>query len=141
VTLSFLVNERAWNTLPKPFQAAFEVAAAEVNLMMLAQYDQRNPEAVERLVKQGVVFLPLPSSVLYAARDAASVFYEAESQANATFGALYAAWRTSLNQQNLWFKLAEGTYSSFVQQQRVKRIDVPAKDKPPAGKSTKPAPR
>lgn len=41
--LSFLVGQRAWQGLPKEFQEAFQVAAAEVNLTMMAKYDARTP--------------------------------------------------------------------------------------------------
>lgn len=127
VTVSFHVNKAAWDKLPKMFQAAFETAAAEVNLMMMAQYDQRNPEAAQRLVKSGAVFLPMPSAVMYAARDAAAAVYEEESAKNPLFKKLFEAWRTSLDDQNIWFKLAEGTYSSFVQSQRVRAREAAPK--------------
>jgi TRAP-type mannitol/chloroaromatic compound transport system substrate-binding protein len=46
------VNTKAWEALPKDYQAAFEAAAAEANIDMMAEYDFKNPQALRRLVGQ-----------------------------------------------------------------------------------------
>jgi TRAP-type mannitol/chloroaromatic compound transport system substrate-binding protein len=134
VTLSFLVNLAAWNALPAPFKVAFETACNEAHLLMMAQYDQRNPDAMNRLLRQGVVFLPFPLAVMLAARDAAQAVYAEEEAKNPAFAKIYASWRDSLDDQNLWFKLAEGTYSTFVQSQRARRDSGTGKAAAKAGK-------
>jgi TRAP-type mannitol/chloroaromatic compound transport system substrate-binding protein len=132
VTLSFLVNNTAWAALPPAFKAAFEAASNEAHLHMMSQYDQRNPEAMNRLVKLGVVFLPFPLAVMLAARDAAQAVYEEEQAKNPAFKKIYDSWSASLDDQNLWFKLAEASYATFVQNQRTRKgaresISKPAK--------------
>jgi TRAP-type mannitol/chloroaromatic compound transport system substrate-binding protein len=127
VSLSFLVNIAAWNALPPAYKAAFEVACNEAHVLMMSQYDQRNPDAMNRLVRQGVVFLPFPLAVMLAARDAAQAVYAEEENTNPAFRRIYSSWRDSLDDQNLWFKLAEGTYSNFVQSQRTRKDTAPSK--------------
>src|SRR5881397_1878090 len=51
---SLFVNIKEWEKLPKEYQAAVEAACYEANLDMMAQYDFKNPQALQRLVKNGV---------------------------------------------------------------------------------------
>src|SRR3954453_9836308 len=51
---SFYVNTKAWDALPPEYKAAFEAAAAEANVDMMAEYDFKNPTALRRLVGAGV---------------------------------------------------------------------------------------
>jgi TRAP-type mannitol/chloroaromatic compound transport system substrate-binding protein len=41
---SFYINMKEWEKLPKEYQAAFEAAAAEANIDMMAEYDFKNPK-------------------------------------------------------------------------------------------------
>lgn len=43
--ITFFVNTKEWAKLPKEYQAAFEAAAAEANILMQAEYDAKNPQA------------------------------------------------------------------------------------------------
>ena len=40
---SFYINSKTWDALPKDYQAAFEAAAAEANIDMMAEYDFKSP--------------------------------------------------------------------------------------------------
>ena len=51
---SLYVNIKEWDKLPKEYQAAIEAASAEANIDMMAKYDFKNLDALERLVKNGV---------------------------------------------------------------------------------------
>src|SRR5437016_10881866 len=51
---SLFVNIKEWEKLPKEYQAAVEAACYEANIDMMAQYDYKNPQALQRLVKNGV---------------------------------------------------------------------------------------
>ncbi len=52
---SLFVNIKEWEKLPKEYQAAVEAACYEANIDMMAKYDFQNPQALQRLVKNGVV--------------------------------------------------------------------------------------
>ena len=44
---SLFVNIKEWEKLPKEYQAAFEAACYEANIDMMAQYDFKNPQALQ----------------------------------------------------------------------------------------------
>ncbi|OYZ58586.1 MAG: ABC transporter substrate-binding protein [Hydrogenophilales bacterium 16-61-112] len=87
--LSFYVNQASWRALPESYRQAFEVATAEANQLMLAQYDAKNPPALLRLVGQGVKLHPYPKDVMLAARRATFELYEEEAKINPDFAAIY----------------------------------------------------
>lgn len=106
-TLSFYVNIGEWNKLPKHYQAAFEIAAAEANLSMLAAYDARNPPALLRLLQQGVKLHPFPADVMAEAQKQAFQLYDEEAAKNPAFKKIYGSWLAFRKQQHAWFNLAE----------------------------------
>ena len=106
-TLSFYVNLAEWAKLPKAYQTAFEVAAAEANLTMLAAYDAKNPPALLRLLQQGVKVKPFPADVVAEAQKQAFALYDEEAARNPSFKKIYTAWLAFRKQEHAWFNLAE----------------------------------
>ncbi len=111
--LSFYVNLREWQRLPKEYQQALEVAAAEANLSMLAKYDQLNPLALQRLIRAGVRLRKWPADVMKAAQKAAFDWYEEEAAKDATYRKVYTAWKKFREEQYRWFAVAELGYEGF----------------------------
>ncbi len=111
--LSFYVNQASWQGLPDVYRQAFEVAAAEANQLMLAQYDAKNAPALLRLVGQGVQLHAYPKDVMLAARRATFALYEAEAKTNPDFAAIYRDWKTFRDTAFQWFKVNEAAYSNF----------------------------
>jgi TRAP-type mannitol/chloroaromatic compound transport system substrate-binding protein len=111
--LSFYVNLRKWAALPDPYKAAFEAAAAEANIRMLADYDARNPQALMRLVRQGVQLHPFPDDIMKAARKIAFELYEEEASKNPAFRKIYVEWKKFRDAQIQWFRVAEAAYANF----------------------------
>ncbi|HET7548385.1 MAG TPA: TRAP transporter substrate-binding protein DctP, partial [Usitatibacter sp.] len=64
---SFYVNTKEWDKLPKEYQAAIECASYEANIDMMAKYDFKNLDALERLVKNGVKLHAFSTPILAAA--------------------------------------------------------------------------
>jgi len=112
--LTFFVNLKKWQSLPLPYQAAFEVAAAEANVHMLAEYDAKNPPALQRLLRQGVKLHAFPKDVMLAARKTAFAMYEAEARKNAAFRRIYNDWKKFMDASNQWSKVAEASFSNFL---------------------------
>jgi TRAP-type mannitol/chloroaromatic compound transport system substrate-binding protein len=112
--LSFYVNLDKWNALPAAYQAAFEAACTEANVQMLAAYDQKNPQALMRLVKAGVKLHAYPKDVLEAAHKAAFAMYDEEAAKNPAFAKIYAEWKRFRDAELQWFKVAEASYSNFL---------------------------
>ena len=112
---SFYVAQKEWDKLPKEYQAAFEAAAAEANIDMMAEYDFKNPAALRSLIAKGVKLHAFPTDVLKAAQDASFDLYEEESAKNPSFKKIYEPWKKFRDEIYLWHRVAEQTYSTFVQ--------------------------
>lgn len=110
---SFFVNTAEWNKLPKSYQEAFAVAAAEVNLNMMAEYDAKNPQALKRLVANGVNLHCYPVDILKAAMKISFDMYEEEAAKNASFRKIYGAWKKARDDGYTWFSIAEQGFESF----------------------------
>ena len=112
--LSVLVNQKKWDELPKEYQYALETACAEANILMTAQYDTKNPEALRRLVGGGAQLRGFPRPVMEACMAAAFELYEEIAQKNAQFKKVYDAWNKFRSDEQLWFRVAEHSFDSFV---------------------------
>ena len=112
--LSFMVNMQKWNTLPEAYRQAFEVATTEANMLMLAQYDSKNPPAMMRLVQQGVKLHAFPKDVMLAARSAAFEIFDEEAAKNPAFKTVYTEWKKFRDSEIQWFKVAEAPYENFL---------------------------
>ena len=111
---SFYVNTKVWEGLPKEYQAAFEAAAAEANIDMMAEYDFKNPPALRRLVGSGTKLHAYPIDLMKAAQNAAFDLYEEEAAKNPAFKKMYEPWKKFRSEIMLWHRFAENTYSNFV---------------------------
>ena len=111
---SFYVNTKVWESLPKDYQAAFEAAAAEANIDMMAGYDFKNPPALRRLVGSGTKLHAYPVEMMKAAQNAAFDLYEEEAARNPAFKKMYEPWKKFRGDVMLWHRFAENTYSNFV---------------------------
>jgi len=112
-TLSFMVNSKDWEKLPAAYKAAFEVASAEANLHMLAEYDAKNPAALGRLIRSGAKLHPFPKDVMEAALNEANKLYAEEAAKNPSFKKIYEPWKRFRNDQFQWFRVAELSYANF----------------------------
>jgi TRAP-type mannitol/chloroaromatic compound transport system substrate-binding protein len=117
--LSFIVNLAEWNKLPPAYREAFEMAAAEANVRMVAAYDAKNPPALARLVQQGVKLHPFPKDVMAAAFKAANELYEEEAAINPVFRRFYVSWKSFRYAQYQWYRVAEASFSNFMAGQRL----------------------
>jgi TRAP-type mannitol/chloroaromatic compound transport system substrate-binding protein len=113
-TLSFYVNQKEWDKLPSSYKAAFEVAAAEANIHMTAEYDAKNPAALNRLLKSGAQLRAYPRDVLEAGYAAAEGLYAAEAEKNPNFKKIFEAWNRFRSDQSNWFRVAENAMATFV---------------------------
>ena len=114
--IHFFVNRDAWAKLPADYKAAFEAAAYEANVTMMAEYDHKNPIALRSLVQNGVKLKRYSNEILEAAYKAAVDLYNDESNKNAAFKKIYTEYLKYQKTQNQWFSVAELGMDSFLQQ-------------------------
>ena len=62
--IHFFVNKAEWAKLPKEYQEAFQAAAYEANVTMMAEYDHKNPPALARLLQNGVKLQAFSNEIL-----------------------------------------------------------------------------
>lgn len=112
-SLSFLVNQKAWDALPKAYQEIFTAASAEAATAMQARYDAKNPPALERLLATDIRMTPFPADVMRGARDAARELLASEAAADATYRKVFDHWEAYRKGSFKWFGTAELAYQQF----------------------------
>src|SRR6266403_254210 len=109
-----LIGTKAWESLPKEYQAILEAACAEAYIWMLAKYDALNPPALKRLLANGVQLAPFPNEVMAACYKASEENYEEVAVKNAKFRKVWEPWKKFRAEQVQWFSIAEGRFDSFM---------------------------
>ncbi|MDO9712110.1 TRAP transporter substrate-binding protein [Paracraurococcus lichenis] len=109
----FLVNLKAWEALPKPYQSMLETACAEAFHATAAKYDVANPPALRRLIAGGTQLRPYPREVMQALYKAAQELYAEIGEANARFKRIHEQWDRFRVEQIQWFRVAEDSLSNF----------------------------
>ena len=116
--LSLLINTKAWDALPKEYKAIAEIAAADAHVEMMAQYDAKNPTALKQLIAGGAVLKPFPKDVMDASYKAAQELFAETSAKNPAFKKVFDDFKKFQADQNLWARIAEGTYANYMASQR-----------------------
>jgi TRAP-type mannitol/chloroaromatic compound transport system substrate-binding protein len=110
---TLMVNQRAYDPLPQLYKDAIEGAAAEQNVMMIAKYDAKNPEALRRLVAAGVQVRQFPRAILDACYKTTFETYDELSAKNEDFKKVYEHWQKFLADSNLWFRVVEANLDNY----------------------------
>lgn len=115
--LHFFVNNKAWDKLPVQFQKAFEVAASEANVLMMALYDHKNPEALIKLTsaEHGVKLQKYPNEIMVAAYRAAMQIYHEEADKNPNWKRVWEPYFAYTKKLSEWHKTAEMRMDAFSQ--------------------------
>jgi TRAP-type mannitol/chloroaromatic compound transport system substrate-binding protein len=112
--LDLLVSQKAWDALPKDYQAILEMACAEAYAWMMAKYDALNPPALKRLIAGGVKLSAFNNQLMAAFYKTAAEVYDEIASKNAKFNKIYVPWKKFREEQVQWFSIAEGRYDSFM---------------------------
>lgn len=115
-TLELQVNQQTWDQLPTEYQEILKTAAYEANLDMLAKYDARNGDALQRLVDKGVQLTPYSDEIMQAAEKASFELYEQDASNDAAFKEVYDNWKAFRENVNAWNGINELSFSRFIHQ-------------------------
>ena len=113
-TLTLFVGLKAYEALPKEYQAALQVACAEANQWMTAKYDIGNPPALKRLVAGGAQLRQFPKAIMDASFKAANEVYAELSEKSPEFRKIYGSWVKFRDEQILWFRVCENGFDNFM---------------------------
>ncbi|WP_029004327.1 TRAP transporter substrate-binding protein [Azorhizobium doebereinerae] len=119
-SLTFFYNQEKWNELPKSYQSVLRAAAAQANGDMLANYDAKNPAAVQRLVKAGAQLRRFPNEMMDASYKAAQELYEEIGAKNPDFKKVHDNAKAFRNEEYLWWQIVEYTYDDYMVRARTR---------------------
>ncbi len=111
--VSFYINKPAWESLPANYQQALACAAAEAGQWMLSMYDYHNPQALGRLLQQGVQLRRFPDDLMAEARNVARDILESHTATHPAYRKVYEQWNQFRAQAFRWFGTAELAYGEF----------------------------
>jgi TRAP-type mannitol/chloroaromatic compound transport system substrate-binding protein len=112
--LSFYINLKEWNKLPKEYQAAVEAASFECHVAMQAEYDAKNPAALARLMKNGAKLHNFSKEIMDASYQHSMAVMEEEAARNPKFRKVYEPWKRFRQDQNQWASVAEATMQNYL---------------------------
>lgn len=96
--LEFLINEKAFNALPKDLQKIVEVATKAVNESTLDEYNARNNNALRTLVeKHNVQLRSLPEPVLVELKRITQEVIAEQASQDANFAKIWQSYSEFLN--------------------------------------------
>lgn len=112
-SLSLYVGTKAWNELPAEYQAMFSAACREASLVMQAQYDARNPAALQRILASGVTMSPFSDDIMQAASTASEALLQDYASKDAGYKKVLDHWDAFRKASNGWMGAAETAYAKF----------------------------
>ena len=112
--ISIYINAQKWAELPKEYQAVVRAACADAHTEMQARYDAKNPQALRQLIASGTQLRPFPKEVMEVCYKAAMELYAEISAKNPDFKKIYTDYKKFTDEQNSWFRVAEGSYANFM---------------------------
>ena len=113
-TLEVQIGLEQWNELPEEYRAAIETAAYQANTQMLARYDSRNREALQRLIEGGTQLRVFSDDILQAAEAASFDLYNEFSQSDADFKSIFEEWKSFRNSIQEWHSTIETAYMDYI---------------------------
>jgi TRAP-type mannitol/chloroaromatic compound transport system substrate-binding protein len=108
------VNSEKWNSLTPTYQAILQSACDQTNVWTQANYDARNPAALQRLLSNGAQLRVFTPAIMEACQKAAMEVYAEVSAKNADFKKVWDSLLALRNDQYTWWRVAEYTYDDFM---------------------------
>ncbi len=113
-SLEVQVNLDEWNKLPEVYQEIIRTAAYQANATMLARYNAKNNEALQRLLDYGIELRRYSDEVLKAAEDAANALFDEYKQQDADFKTIFEQWDAFRQRVWQWNSLNEGSFMDYI---------------------------
>ena len=113
-TLEVQVNLDEWNKLPEVYREIIKTAAYQANMTMLARYNAKNNEALQRLLDYGIELRRYSDEVLAAAEAAANELYDEFKQQDADFKAIFEQWDAFRQRIWQWNSINEASFMDYI---------------------------
>lgn len=112
-TLEVQINLNEWKKLPVDYQEVIQTAAFEANTIMLARYDARNNEALQRLLQGGVLLRAYSNEILAAAEKASFELFDELAAKDADFKSIFADWKQFRDRVFAWNNINEDSFARY----------------------------
>lgn len=112
--LEMIVNRTAYASLPTELQQLLETVCQKYNLLILAEFEARNNDALERIISGGVQLQAFPKPVLEALKVQTEVVLTELSEKDATIQKVYESFKSFKAKMNKWSKISEKAISQLV---------------------------
>ncbi len=109
--LELLVNTKAWESLPPDLQAIVNSASQATSLWMLAEFEARNIDALNKLRSEDkVIVREFPPAMLRELKRLATEVYEEEAAKDPAFKKVYDAFKAFQAKNDAWNNISEQAY-------------------------------
>jgi TRAP-type mannitol/chloroaromatic compound transport system substrate-binding protein len=112
-TLEVQINLNEWKKLPAEYQTVIQTAALEANMIMLARYDARNNEALQRLIQGGVNLRSYSNEILAAAEKASFELYDEFAAKDTDFKRIFGEWKSFRDRVSTWNNINENSIARY----------------------------
>lgn len=110
--MELIVNKRAWDSLPEDLQLLVETTAMACNVLMLAEFETRNLEALETLKSRyKVEVLEFPADVIAELRKLTQLTLDEDAAQDAVFKKVYEQYKTFMATNDAWNVISETAYA------------------------------
>ncbi len=112
--MSLYVNNEAWSTLPKSYQAALDAASRAAHTGMTARYDSQNPLALQKLTAAGAQVRAFPRAIVDTAFEASEQLYKELCDKDPKFKALHDSYMGARDSSTPWFRMTASAYDQYL---------------------------
>src|SRR5690606_17128346 len=111
-TMEMIINRAAWESLPEDLQLLVETAAKASNILMLAEFEARNLEALETLRNRHKVdVVEFPAEVLAELRKHTRSALEEDASKDPVFARVYERYMAFMETNEAWSRISETAYA------------------------------
>ncbi len=119
--LEVFFNKKSYDKLPKNLQGALDLAAAENNLWMLAEFDAQNGQALRTLINEhGVQIRRFSDETLSQLRKVALEVREEEAEKDAQAKKVHLAFNAFQDKVGAWSAVSEQAFHQLIS----KKVDL-----------------
>jgi TRAP-type mannitol/chloroaromatic compound transport system substrate-binding protein len=119
-TIMLFVNKAKWDELPKHYKAILEACCIATHTTHVAKYDSINSGGLRTLIGAGAKLKFFTPEILDAAYEAAFKTFDDLQKQSPAFAKIYPAWKKFLDDNELYFRVGENSYDSYIFNKRVK---------------------
>jgi TRAP-type mannitol/chloroaromatic compound transport system substrate-binding protein len=115
------INDKAYDSLPPAYRKLVNTVADYVTQWMIGALRPDQPAGAAPAGASGTVLKPFPRPVLDACYKATLQTYDEMSAQSPAFKKIYEAWNAFRAEEQLWFRVAENSFDSFMYTQSARQ--------------------